>query len=424
MTAVTQCPQCGTRFRVVPDQLKLSQGWVRCGKCSEVFNARDALDADEALKSQGGTRPKAGAPTQVSIVLRNLETDGSPRAVEDTVAPEGEPPAPPPWLMKVPSAASTGKADAAPPDGEDAAGGIPSVAIAPAIAPASPSVLALEQAISHWVREGTAEEVNAPVATQPVSETSPDAVGTDVAADGLQPAHADGSGPELPVSAPVSVEPEPEALSDPPLSTSAASGHPPDPAPDLRSHEPMPAAAPADTVVPVPDVGFVRQARRKAAWSSAPVRAVLWLVVVCASGLLVFQVAVQERNRLAAFSPALKPWLIQLCEQVGCAVGPFEHIEAVEIAGTELLKASDGTYRFDVSLRNRSVVPVALPAVELTLTDRSGEPVVRKVLLPDDWSQSSPELPPLTETGLTLTLSLREPDQMRMDGFRAVVFYP
>ena len=39
MGNITQCPQCGTRFRVVPDQLKLSQGWVRCGHCSEVFEA-------------------------------------------------------------------------------------------------------------------------------------------------------------------------------------------------------------------------------------------------------------------------------------------------------------------------------------------------------------------------------------------------
>lgn len=420
MTAVTQCPQCGTRFRVVPDQLKLSQGWVRCGKCSEVFNARDALDADEALKSQGGTRPKVGVPTQVSIVLRNLETDGSPRAVGDTVEPEGEPPAPPPWLMKV-SSAPIGKVEAAPTVSSEAAGGTPAVAIAPA----STSVLALEQAISHWVREVTAEEGNAPVAAQPVAETSSDAVGTDVTPGELQPALVVGSGAELPVSAPVSAEPEAGALSDPPASTMAASGPPLDPAvPDLMPHAPMSAAEPAGTVAPVPDVGFVRQARRKAAWSSAPVRAALWLVVLCASGLLAFQVAVQERNRLAAVSPALKPWLIQLCEHVGCAVGPFEHIEAVEIAGTELLKASDGTYRFDVSLRNRSVVPVALPALELTLTDRSGEPVVRKVLLPEDWSQSLTELPPLTETGLTLTMSLREPDQMRMDGFRAVVFYP
>lgn len=39
----TRCPACGTVFRVVPDQLRVSEGWVRCGRCSEVFNAPENL---------------------------------------------------------------------------------------------------------------------------------------------------------------------------------------------------------------------------------------------------------------------------------------------------------------------------------------------------------------------------------------------
>ena len=35
----TRCSACGTVFRVVPDQLRVSEGWVRCGRCAEVFNA-------------------------------------------------------------------------------------------------------------------------------------------------------------------------------------------------------------------------------------------------------------------------------------------------------------------------------------------------------------------------------------------------
>ena len=45
MSLVTRCPACGTVFRVVQDQLKVSEGWVRCGRCSEVFNAVDGLFA-------------------------------------------------------------------------------------------------------------------------------------------------------------------------------------------------------------------------------------------------------------------------------------------------------------------------------------------------------------------------------------------
>jgi predicted Zn finger-like uncharacterized protein len=43
LSLVTRCPACGTVFRVVQDQLKVSEGWVRCGRCSEVFNAVDGL---------------------------------------------------------------------------------------------------------------------------------------------------------------------------------------------------------------------------------------------------------------------------------------------------------------------------------------------------------------------------------------------
>ena len=30
-------------FRVVQDQLKVSDGWVRCGRCQAVFNAQERL---------------------------------------------------------------------------------------------------------------------------------------------------------------------------------------------------------------------------------------------------------------------------------------------------------------------------------------------------------------------------------------------
>ena len=49
MSLITSCPACGTMFRVVPDQLKISEGWVRCGHCSEVFDA-SFLPADQERK--------------------------------------------------------------------------------------------------------------------------------------------------------------------------------------------------------------------------------------------------------------------------------------------------------------------------------------------------------------------------------------
>ena len=49
MSLITRCPACTTMFRVVPDQLRVSGGWVRCGHCQEVFDASANLQPATAL---------------------------------------------------------------------------------------------------------------------------------------------------------------------------------------------------------------------------------------------------------------------------------------------------------------------------------------------------------------------------------------
>ncbi|HNJ46417.1 MAG TPA: zinc-ribbon domain-containing protein, partial [Ottowia sp.] len=39
MSLITRCPACATTFKVVPDQLRIAAGWVRCGHCQQVFDA-------------------------------------------------------------------------------------------------------------------------------------------------------------------------------------------------------------------------------------------------------------------------------------------------------------------------------------------------------------------------------------------------
>ena len=54
----TRCPACGTVFRVVRDQLRVSEGWVRCGRCAEVFNAADGLvDLDSRRAARSDDAP-------------------------------------------------------------------------------------------------------------------------------------------------------------------------------------------------------------------------------------------------------------------------------------------------------------------------------------------------------------------------------
>lgn len=63
MALATTCPQCKTSFKVVPDQLKLRRGLVRCGVCQHVFSGIDYLRYvdDAARLAQRIARERAGA---------------------------------------------------------------------------------------------------------------------------------------------------------------------------------------------------------------------------------------------------------------------------------------------------------------------------------------------------------------------------
>jgi predicted Zn finger-like uncharacterized protein len=83
MSLATRCSACGTMFRVVQDQLRVSEGWVRCGRCDAVFNALDALvDLDTPS-------PGAGEPAAAPSLARAAAPPG--RRPEPEPEPEQEP---------------------------------------------------------------------------------------------------------------------------------------------------------------------------------------------------------------------------------------------------------------------------------------------------------------------------------------------
>jgi predicted Zn finger-like uncharacterized protein len=61
MTLITRCPSCSTTFRVTGSQIEARNGRVRCGRCSVIFDARDALaehlDVGEPESSSSGRTP-------------------------------------------------------------------------------------------------------------------------------------------------------------------------------------------------------------------------------------------------------------------------------------------------------------------------------------------------------------------------------
>ena len=84
MSLATSCTSCGTVFRVVQDQLKVSEGWVRCGKCSEVFSALEGLFDLE----------RDGRPTRAVAAAPGVAA--APSVAAAAAAAGTEPPAPAP----------------------------------------------------------------------------------------------------------------------------------------------------------------------------------------------------------------------------------------------------------------------------------------------------------------------------------------
>lgn len=67
MSLITRCPACTTMFKVVPDQLRVSGGWVRCGHCQEVFDASANLQSPAVVggaSSATESTPPAPSPKQ------------------------------------------------------------------------------------------------------------------------------------------------------------------------------------------------------------------------------------------------------------------------------------------------------------------------------------------------------------------------
>jgi predicted Zn finger-like uncharacterized protein len=86
MSLATRCTSCGTVFRVVQDQLKVSEGWVRCGRCDAVFNALEGLFDLEREPPPAWTaadRAAAAGPTEFRV-----EGHGEPEELDEVSDPE------------------------------------------------------------------------------------------------------------------------------------------------------------------------------------------------------------------------------------------------------------------------------------------------------------------------------------------------
>ena len=315
MSMATRCVACGTIFRVVQDQLKVSEGWVRCGRCDEVFNALEGLfDLDR--ESPPAWQPGQRSPTasrRPGFEKTAAELDEEDRIASRFFRPEQE-----------------------------------EVAKTPA------------QAVDRRDRVDFADaQFNADLLTE--EET------------GVAPSR--------------------------------------DPAVALNKDR---QGAPA----------FLRHAERTARWRTPRARLQLSLASLLLLCVLAVQAGHHFRDLATARWPVLRPALAGWCELVAqCRLEAPRRIDDVTVESSALTHAAPGTdnFKLAVTLRNRGALPVMMPAVELSLTDTTGQLVARRALSPADFRAPSSMLPPGGEVPLQLLLGTGTP---RVAGYTVEVFYP
>lgn len=445
-------------FRVVADQLKISDGWVRCGHCADVFDATLYLETWVPPAPDSGPEPAPdrrsprafgspmspaapGAPGVIDDWSDHQQVQEGPEAPFTTTLSSPATPPPPLAPLDAPDAQPNATPESVPSgrppaggDNDDDEDGAWLSAPAPLETDrddpfadglgAADTIAAPLQGEPQ--QQGLLEEPLAPPAERPWPAPAP----ADSPAAAVDPPErepdfhaelaqfaADAARPAVTAPLPL-VAPEADAFRDADAQVSAP---PPDPA--ARLPEPVPWAA-HETDTPQAEPGFVRQARRKAFWRSPAVRIALGAVALALVLLLLAQWAVHERDTLAARHPALKPLLVQLCEPLGCQVGPARQIEAIVIDSTALVRRLGNFYSFDLVLKNTAPIALALPALELSLTDTSDAVIARRVFLPEELPGAPALIPAHDTVSISLRLSLAVGDALPMAGYRALVFYP
>lgn len=435
-------------FRVVPDQLKISDGWVRCGHCADVFDATLYLETwtpPAVPATDSGTSPGAGAtrvedpapepgppgfaaehrtadaapaPSQVHAGATSHPDSGEQAVGEDAATPPAEAVSEAAKVLDLP--VSFWEPDPEPPADHRTAMAQDE---APDQEPGSPARSTDDE--SEWLTVPAplqSESAEAPpdVAVQPIEPD--EAAASD---EPLAPPfnHSNEAGPDLhrPLAG---VPPEPDSDFQRELQRFAADSAGKTEGPAVDTHRVVAAAANVHEEMAEPEPGFVRQARRKAFWHSPGMRVLLSVFALLLTLVLGLQWVLHERDALAAWQPRLAPVLNQLCSPLGCKVAPVRRIDAIVIDSSALVRRLGNFYSFDLVLKNTAPVPLALPALELSLTDTRDAVIARRVFLPEELPGAPALLPAQSSVAVSLRLSLAVGEAVPMAGYRALVFYP
>ena len=110
---------------------------------------------------------------------------------------------------------------------------------------------------------------------------------------------------------------------------------------------------------------------------------------------------------------------------LACRIGPPRHIDAVAIETSSFNKLRSDTYRLNVTLKNVAAMPVAMPALELTLTDAQDQALVRRVLQSPEFAPGVTSLAARADWSTSLAIAVNASAAGgRVAGYRLLAFYP
>ncbi|NLD53212.1 MAG: DUF3426 domain-containing protein [Burkholderiaceae bacterium] len=407
MALATTCPQCKTSFKVIPDQLKLRRGLVRCGVCQHVFSGIDYLryvddsgksrqkGAAAAARAGGAAAPQpsprpAGAAGPATRMAAAPRAEASPQTV---IAAEDE--------LKTAFFLSdstfgpysqTRPQDVVPPRSIVARGDDPSLA-EPAQAPRA-----------RGDRESPDTEIRAPRDTRDAGEGRGDreARGERMPRDGRGSEESrrrhrvrDEDDPEVAAASLLAREAR-DAWRGSGRRSHASRWH----AHDERN-------GPYDS----PEAFFADPRRRYG--------------TIALAVIALLQLTLLFRNEIASRAPVLRPAVSVLAGIFGQNVDAVRSLSSLTIESFELQsKGRDDLLSMNAVLRNRDSHVVRWPAMELTLTDQAGTVMVRKVILPGDYlNRAAPRdgLAGRSEWPVRLEL---DPGSLQLAGYSVALFYP
>jgi predicted Zn finger-like uncharacterized protein len=444
MSLVTRCPACTTTFKVVRDQLRISDGWVRCGRCSHVFDA--TLDLHEAPASPAAAAvspPPAAAPA----VKPEPASEESRHAVDDAD-----------FFDEEPEGREASEVSATGPEPESLAAPAPATAPAPASAPVLPAhgIVAdelwsdFEANEPEWRPPPSSLppfpniDLNLAAPPPPPPPPAPPLPALRLKARELVASASDENEKHEPVLDRDQVQMQ-KALRRARIKSAKIAGAK---ARDERSAAKASASMvreasePDPSLLPLPSVrddaddserlplfdGEKPISDASGFWRRGAVRRWLWVLAALAVLLLAVQVLRHERDGIVARQPNLRPALAALCGFTGCELTALRQIGDVVIEGAAFAREKTGNndYRLSFTLRNGAAVPLAMPAVELSLLDTQERAVVRRVLTATDYGAPA-VLPARADHTASLPLALSATEAATLPpiaGYRVEAFYP